>query len=296
MADGKLDTVVDKPEWKEGLAYIKSLYDKGLIDSGAFTQNAEAFRKIGENAGADILGAAAAMHPDIFVFGSRSADYAPLPPLAGPHGAYATFAGSGVSPGAKFVITNKATKEERIALIRMVDYIYTPDGQTIAQSGLEGTGWRKPEAGEIALGEGVEPKYAAIPNEEGTYGRNSGWSGMAHFYMPREYRDSWVAAKDIFSDTGYERRLYEATLLYEGHEPSEVFPFWAVWIAPEEADEAAMLQTNLKNYIDQSTLQFITGNLDLNEDWDGYVEGLKQLQCDRYVALMQQAYNDYKRK
>ncbi|GLX68813.1 ABC transporter substrate-binding protein [Paenibacillus glycanilyticus] len=294
ITDGKLYSVVDKPEWKEGLAYIKSLYDEGLIDPGAFTQNSEALRKVGENADAEILGAAAAMHPDIFVYGERSADYEPLPPLAGPHAAYASFVGGGLSPGAKFVITSKATEEEQIALIRMVDYIYTPDGQTVAQSGLEGTGWRKPEAGEIALGEGVQPKYAAIPNEAGTYGQNSGWSGMAHFYMPREYRDSWVAAKDIFANTGYERRLYEATLLYEGHEPDEVFPYWAVWMAPEEADEAAMLQTNLKNYIEQSTLQFITGNLDLDKDWDEYVEGLNQLQISRYVELMQQAYNDYK--
>jgi putative aldouronate transport system substrate-binding protein len=296
MTDGKLYTVVDKPEWKEGLAYIKSLYDEGLIDPGAFTQNAEALRRVGGNADVEILGSAAAMHPDIFVYGERSADYEPLPPLAGPHAAYASFSGSGLSPGAKFVITNRATEEEQITLIRMIDYIYTPDGQTIAQSGLEGTGWRKPVVGEIALGEGVEPKYAAIPNKEGTYGQNSGWSGMAHFYMPREYRNSWVASKDIFANTGYERRLYEATLLYEGHEPKEVFPYWAVWTTPKAADEVAMLQTNLKNYIDQSTLQFITGNLDLNKDWDTYLQGLEQLQIDRYVELMQEAYDDYKLK
>lgn len=295
MSAGKVDTVVNKQEWREGLAYIKSLYDKGLIDPGAFTQNAEAFKRIGDNADEVLLGTAAGMHPDIFV-DARTADYAPLPPLEGPYASYATHDGSGVSPGAKFAITNKASKEKQIALIRMVDYMYTPDGQTISQSGIEGTGWRKPKAGEIALGEGVEPKYAAIPNEEGSYGSNSGWSGMAHFYMPREYRDSWVASKDIYADTGYERRLYEATQLYKGHEPAELFPFWAVWIAPEEADEAGMLQTNLKNYIDQSTLQFITGNLDLNKDWDSYVQGLRHLQIDRYMEIMQRAYESYVNK
>lgn len=43
---GKVETVVNKPEWKEGLAYIKSLYDEGLIDPGAFTQNVGAFKKL----------------------------------------------------------------------------------------------------------------------------------------------------------------------------------------------------------------------------------------------------------
>ena len=55
---GKVETVVNKPEWrKEGLAYIKSLYDEGLIDPGAFTQNVGAFKKIGDNADAQLLGA-----------------------------------------------------------------------------------------------------------------------------------------------------------------------------------------------------------------------------------------------
>ncbi|MEZ4618092.1 MAG: hypothetical protein R2867_21625 [Caldilineaceae bacterium] len=53
LDDGKVDTVANKPEWKEGLAYVKSLVDEGLIDPGAFTQNAEAFKKIGDNADAE---------------------------------------------------------------------------------------------------------------------------------------------------------------------------------------------------------------------------------------------------
>lgn len=55
LNDGKVDTVANKPEWKEGLTYIKGLYDAGLIDPGAFTQNAEAYKKIGDNAEAQLL-------------------------------------------------------------------------------------------------------------------------------------------------------------------------------------------------------------------------------------------------
>lgn len=52
-----------------------------------------------------------------------------------------------------------------------------------------------------------------------------------------------------------------------------------------------MLQTNLKNYIEQSQLQFITGNKDLNKDWDAYVKGLKALKLDRYLEILQKAYD-----
>ncbi|WP_411268136.1 extracellular solute-binding protein [Paenibacillus sp. PL91] len=295
LTNGKVESAALKPEWKEGLTYIKSLYDEGLIDPGAFAQNAEAFKKIGENGDAQILGAGAGMHPAIFVnidVGNKnSASYNPVPPLTGPHGSFATHDGGGVAPGAKFAITNKASEEQQIALIKLVDYMFTEEGQTNGASGMEGIDWRKPKEGEVALGEGVEPKVATIPAVEGEAPRNAGWSGTAHFFMPREYRDSWVQGTDIYDSANYERRLYQATLLYQGHEPKELFPLWAIWVDSAEVDEASILQTNIKSYIEQSALQFVTGNKSLEKDWDAYVKGLKDLKIDRYLEILQKAYD-----
>lgn len=296
LQDGKVVSAAITPEWKEGLTYIRSLYTEGLIDPGAFTQNAEAFKKIGENADAEILGAGAGMHPAIFINidpgNTRSAHYNPLAPLTGPSGiSYATHDAGGVSPGAKFAITNKASKEAQIALIQMVDYMYTPEGQTNAASGMKGIDWEDPALGDVALGEGVTPVVKTIPMKEGEAPRNAGWSGMGHFYMPKEYRDTWVQGTDIYASDGYERRLYDASLLYQGHEPKELFPLWSIWIDPSEIDEASMLQTNLRNYIEQNELQFITGNKDLNKDWDAYVKGLQDLKLDRYLEILQKAYD-----
>ena len=85
--------------------------------------------------------------------------------------------------------------------------------------------------------------------------------------------------------------MLEATKLYDGKQPKEIFPHWAIWIDPSVADEAAMLQTNIKSYIDQGTLKFITGNKDLNKDWDEYVNGLDKLNLKRYLEIMQQSYD-----
>lgn len=114
---------------------------------------------------------------------------------------------------------------------------------------------------------------------------------MAQYFQPKEFRDSWVAATDIYDTTGYERRLQEATHLYDGKQPKDVFPHWAIWIDPSTADEAAMLKTNIKNYIDQNSLQFVTGAKDLNKDWDAYVAGLNKLNLKRYTEIMQQSYD-----
>ncbi|WP_152391930.1 extracellular solute-binding protein [Paenibacillus guangzhouensis] len=300
LVAGKVQSAAISPEWKEGLTYIKSLFDAGLIDPGAFTQNAEAFKKIGENAGAEILGAGAGMHPAIFINidpgNTRSAHYNPVPPLTGPNGiSYATHDAGGVAPGAKFVITNKASEEAQIALIKMVDYMFTPEGQTNAGSGMKGIDWTDPEPGDVALGKDVKPVVKSIPMKEGEAPRNAGWSGMGHFFMPKDYRDTFVQATDIYASNGYERRLYDATLLYQGHEPKDIFPIWSIWIDPAEIDEASLLQTNLRNYIEQNELQFITGNKDINKDWDDYVKGLENLKLDRYLEILQKAYDNTKK-
>lgn len=295
LKDGKVDLAANKPEWKEGLAYVKSLYDEGLIDPGAFTQNSEAFKKIGDNADIRILGAGASMHPGIFVdTGAESPygkDYNAIPPLTGPHAAYATY-NYPVDPGATFVLTNKASREEQIAAIKMLNEIFTLEGQLLGNYGIEGTDWRKPQEGDVPLEESATPIFATIPAEPGDTSRqNNAWGALAQYNHTRDFRNGWIQETDIYGPNGYERRLQEATHLYQGKEPEEVFPHWAIWIDPASADEASMMQTNIKDYIDQNALQFVTGAKSLEKDWDAYVSGLESLNVKRYLEIMQQAYD-----
>jgi putative aldouronate transport system substrate-binding protein len=295
LNNGKVDIVANKPEWKEGLTFIKSMYDAGLIDPGAFTQNAETLKKIGDNADAEILGVSAAMHPGLFVTTGKDSkygsDYDPIPPLQGPHAAYATY-NYPSAPGATFVLTNKASPEAQVAAIKLVDYMFTQEGQLRAHYGEEGKDWRKPQEGDVAIEKSATPIFATIPLKPGEQPHNSNWGAMAQYFQPKTFRDGWVQATDIYSGEGYERRLQDATHLYDGKQPKEVFPHWAIWIDPTVADEAATLRTNISNYIDQNALQFVTGAQDLDQGWDAYVAGLDQLNLQRYLEIMQQAYDN----
>ncbi len=294
LNEGKVETVATTPEWKEGLTFIKGLVDEGLIDPGAFTQNAEAFKKIGDNADAQLLGAGAGMHPAIFVTTGNDApygaDYNPLPPLTGPHAGYATY-NYPSSPGATFVLTNKASEEVQIAAIKLVDYMFTQEGQLRAHFGEEGVDWRRPEEGDVANEESVDPIFATIPQPADADPRNSSWGAIAQYFQPKTFRDGWVQGTDIYASDGYERRLQEATNLYSGNEPENLFPHWALWTDPERADEMAMTRQNITDYINQNALAFVTGAQDLEADWDTYVAGLEQLNLAGYLTMMQEAYD-----
>jgi putative aldouronate transport system substrate-binding protein len=296
LNNGKVDLAAIKPEWKEGLKYIKSLYDGGLIDPGAFTQNAEAFKKIGENKDAQILGAGAGMHPAIFVDiadGNRfSKDYDSIPPITGPNNvSYSTFSYAG-NAGTSFVLTNKASKEVQIAAIKALDYMYTIDGQLASQGGVEGVDWRKPQAGEKALDESMQPIWFTTPEKAGEKKRNNNWISLGQYLSDNTLRGSQVQSTDIYSDKGYERRLFQATKNnYDTKQPKQVLPYWALWIDPSSADQASMLQTNITNYVNQNALQFITGNKNLDKDWDAYVKGFDGLDLKSYLNIMQKSYD-----
>jgi len=296
LNDGKVDTVANKPEWKEGLAYIKDLYDAGLIDPGAFTQNAsEGFKKIGDNADAQLLGAGAGMHPAIFVSfpPGYGADYDAIPPLQGPNAGYASYLNPSVS-GATFVLTNKASPEAQVAAIKLVDSMFTEEGQLRAHFGEEGKDWRRPQEGDVALNKDVEPIFAVIPGVEGEEPHNSNWGAAAQYFQPKAFRDGWIQSVDpaeYYMPSGYERRLQDATDLYAGKESPDLFPFWALWPDPATADALAMQRQNITDYINQNALQFVTGAKNLDSDWDSYVAGLEQLDLTGYLAAMQASYD-----
>ncbi|MBI1257016.1 MAG: extracellular solute-binding protein [Chloroflexi bacterium] len=300
LNDGKVDTVANTQAWKDGLTYIKSLYDAGVLDESAFTNNADAYSAEGNNAAAEMLGAAAGMHPAIFVtcFGAAEVkpycyDYDAIPPLTGPDGTqFASYLPNTV-PGATFVLTNKASQDVQIAAIKMLDYMFTFDGHMAGIFGVKGVDWREPEPGELANNQSVKPLYKTITNDPPT--PNNSWGAMAQYLDDVAIRDAWVQSPDIYSDDGYEHRLLLATDLYNGHQSPNLYPFWLVWPDPAVADEQALLKQNINDYINSNTLAFVTGTQNLDTDWDSYVQGLSDLGLARYLEINQAAYDAYKK-
>ncbi|MCT9930721.1 extracellular solute-binding protein [Planotetraspora sp. A-T 1434] len=293
----KVTTPVTKPEWREGLKYIHSLVKEGLIDQASFTQNAEALQAIGNNPDAVTIGSSPLLYPGIFVqLGSkdgRDKQYDAAPPLTGPSGKSYSSLNYPSSSTFTFMLTNKASKEAQVAAIKMLDYIYTTEGTETAVMGPEGVGWTKPGPGDIALDDKATPLYKPTPGTQ--HPKNIAWEAMAQYNMPLAYRNAQVVPKDIYSEEGLERRLFQATKLYEGHEDkAQFFPTVSVWTDPSASAELATLKTNLDSYVAQGQLAFITGSKNIDTDWDAYVKGLDGVGLQRYLELNQKDYDKYK--
>jgi ABC-type glycerol-3-phosphate transport system substrate-binding protein len=293
----KVTTPVNTDAWKQGLTYINSLYKEGLIDPASFTQNAAALQAIGNNPKAIQIGSAPLLYPGIFVQLSskdgRDKQYDAAPPLTGPGGKSYTGLNYPTSTGYTFMLTNKASKEAQVAAIKMLDYIYTDEGQRIGNMGPEGIGWTKPAPGDVALDTSVKPQYK--PKDAAAHPKNLSWGALAQYNNTLAFRNAQAVPTDIYSEAGLERRLFQATEQYKGHEDkAQFFPTTSVWPDPSLSGELATLQTNLQSYVNQNQLAFITGQKDINTGWDAYVKGLDSTGMTRYLQIQQQAYDKYK--
>ncbi|WP_156253366.1 extracellular solute-binding protein [Pseudactinotalea terrae] len=283
--------------WREGLVFLNSLWENGLIDESAFSQNRAAMLAKGDSAEGVLVGSFTGVHPGIFTTlgleDARHAQYDALPPLTGPGGDNAAYVLPS-SPGATFVITNNASDAAQEKLMQIIDYMYTEEGMLLGGYGSEGINWAYAEDGDIALDEDLEAVWKTIVTDKADpEALNNGWGAGARYAMTAEFRNSQVQPLDIYTQEGFERRLFEATELYDGHDTDAIFPYWNSWVAIEDGPELSTLQTNVENYISTSTAEFITGARDPGDDaaWSSYVEGLTGLGADRYIEIWQNAYD-----
>ncbi|QGQ95220.1 ABC transporter substrate-binding protein [Paenibacillus psychroresistens] len=298
LDNGKADLVADNEEWKQGLTYIKGLYDKGLIDQQAFTQNMEGLQKTAMNPDGVILGDFGDLwNGDIVTIYEEAVDqrwnqYVAVPPLKGPNGAqFSTYNGYRV-PNGKFAITDKASKEQAIAAIKVADYLYTMEGALDNFQGVDG--WVVPKEEQV----GTNGKPALYTNPEGAA---TDWDAPTKtqwengfYYMPIDLFHGRVSSQDMEVQEGNEVRLYNENLKYSGHEPAEDVRLPDIFINPDAAQSVAEMSTVINAYIKQNAVSFVIGQKDLNKDWDAYVKGIQDMDAAKYLKVYQDALDSYK--
>ncbi|MDD4038949.1 MAG: extracellular solute-binding protein, partial [Sphaerochaeta sp.] len=89
MNNGKVDTAVNKPAFREGLAFINKLYKEGLLYNGSFTQDSSQLTQLVESSAQPVVGFAAGGWRGQFatIGGERFNNFRAIAPLKGPKGA-----------------------------------------------------------------------------------------------------------------------------------------------------------------------------------------------------------------
>lgn len=128
---GKIIFAPSQPQWRNGLAYLHSLYMSGDFSKVVFTQQASAVTRLISEQQVGVV-PNGAIETAIDGYGSPSShylDWIGMPPLRGPDGAsYSAFNAGGGIGSLVFAITNKATRAQEVRIMKLLNYIWTAKG------------------------------------------------------------------------------------------------------------------------------------------------------------------------
>lgn len=295
----EVDFAANKPEWRDGLAYMRSLFEQGLIDPQGFTQNIEAARAV-TNSEPTLVGSYTAGHNRMFPRNDGLwQQYLAVPPLMGPAGVrQSAYFPSGVGDG-KFAITNKANDLQALKAMEMANWSYTQEGTVYQIWGMPTNSdgvvnWRWAEEGELGLN-GQPAIYWAAPHAWERTSRKDTW-GMELIFWHFDLFNGWAANQDVTQVEGYERFLVLESDKYIPYVPAPDMRVpigrgasGGLYFPEETAQRVAQIRSELQSHVQQHAAAFITGQKDLDADWDAYVDGIKAIGAQEFVDTVQEA-------
>lgn len=292
LKDGVIGAGFTTDEWREGLRYVKKLYDEKLLAPETFTQDSTQLKQMGENPEIPILGSAITGYYGQFIQtyseSGRWLDYKTIPALEGPNGqrttSYYPYGGAKMS---EFIITNSC-KNPEIAF-QWADYLYSEEGTMGCFYGLEGSGWEKAKEGDVGL-DGNPAKWVDLNDYGVKHSKN--WGNIGPKYASLELTTSRKADPE----KPLEMFLYEESK--KNYEPylqdmDTVIP--PLVFDEERATELVDIATSLNRYVEEMTVSFITGKSDLDSDWDSYKETCAARGLETALKIYQEAYDTLKK-
>lgn len=298
--DGRVTFVAARPEWREGLTWMKQLYDEGLIDPGNFTQNNEGMQQLIRQEPL-IVGGYTSDHIGMGVDFWNDPDttdmFHALPPVAGPRGVRYQPYWDSVSQlgGFSFVLFDRARNPA--ATFRFADYLLSEYNMFVGHYGVEGIGWNAPDDPNARnlWGGPLKAIPVSLPSdapqaEIDRLNNNRLWLGLIGDIVERRAMWTPEPTPEVLR-TSYEARIQWETLKTEPYWPDVVLPR-ALFMESDVAAEFTDLKLNLVNHVLSNTARFITGARSLTE-WDTYVGELRRFGMDRYVEIYAEAYDDF---
>ena len=284
IEDGEVKYSHLQPEWEELMTIMSDWYDAGLIDPDILTNTDDELTTKVYNDKAGV------------VFGplSRVTRYVNNAEATGNGQEWMGVSYPVVNEGEKacmiqfeaatrdagVAIAANCSEEEIITACRFLDYFYTDEGIEFANFGNEGESYTKDENGNhewtALVTEDPDGLANALPKYTTASGINVGIQ-LTEFVQDKNHPtgvaavDAWVANQ-------------EASKHY--------YPL--VSFTDDEAKEKTNLETAISTYVQESSMKFLIGDMDIETDYDEFINTLKSMQIERLIEIYQTAYDRYK--
>ena len=286
VQDGQLVASYATEAYREGLRYIRRLVEEGLFSALSFTIDEAQFSAIVSQettvVGMSVRPSLATALP---FDDPRRAEYVGIAPFAMADGTVLT-PYTPTTANAHFVITSGCRNPE--AAFRLGDLLCSEKFTIMNRWGLEGVDWVTPPEGSVSLYDflGYEPLIMTTGHTTWGAPQNQYWASQGPFI--RGYRlqcgQAWNG-DPLDSEYMIARVMPE----YIGKGPKEYIG--TLNYTMEESEQISELLATVNSYVREMQLQFITGVLSLDHDWDEYLRHLYASDLDTVLRIMQSAYD-----
>lgn len=284
LNQGKVEFAANTDGWRNGLRFMRQLFDDGTLTQQTFTIKGEELTKLGNNG---LIGVCRAFNWAAWVTMGQGEDalwrdYVPVPPLAGPDGTRIGTWTYGNAPFTNAMAITSACKDPA-TLVRWADAQMELQSTMRSYAGPEDVGWRWAKKGEQGSG-GEQAVWAGIPRDKIPVG--DGWNQYAIMYRSADFR----AGEKV--DPSVPNLDKIAELYQEYAQPEDQFLPRLLYTADVTAQRGD-IEANLTSAVSIHLAKFATGQLDVNDDaaWNGYLSQLEQMGLPSYLQLTQEAYD-----
>ena len=302
VEDGKIVYNVMNDAYKEALLYINKLYEEGLLDTQTFTQDANQFKAtLNEGDHLVAMHAAGRNRADKANFDSGKdgdwINWTAIEPVAGPEGVrLCTYDANNYFSSARGILSSNC-KYPEIA-VALFDFLVTEEATRVQANGPEGFGWKFVNEGTSLSGGTPSFTQTKIPDDFDWTGNgfakkydNYTWPSDARIILDHAGYRGELLVEDTVKNLEY--ILQKAAERYSVYAPTldEVVPNMAFDV--ETSQKISEYSLTIGGYVNQATVQFITGDLDIEKEWDNYINTLKTMGVDDYISLYQKQYDAY---
>lgn len=158
--------------------------------------------------------------------------------------------------------------------MKLWNYLYSEEGALLANYGIEGDTFNyvdgKPQVSD------------KITNNE----QYSMSQAQALYLMPpSRFGGLYDWTRELASVPAKDVKAFD---IWSEADDSYIIPS-RISYTSEEASEFAKLNAEITTYMEENSVKFITGVLDIDTDWDNYVQQLKDLGVEQAIAIKQAA-------
>lgn len=282
IENGVLSNCYTKDEFREGLRFVKALYDEGLIPDYAFTQDNTSYVAM-IAAETPIVGIG--VSGSCSAFGANMPIMDPIPVVEGPSG-YKSATFFPQNPVFQSCITKDCAYPE--AAFRMMDAENSdPNFVVVERFGEQDKDWKLAEPGTQGMYESLgKPGYFTILQSVWGVPQSSHWAGQ--FFAAIDYDDLCSRFTWDGNEGNNEYKNAMAVIKQTDYVPKEYIS--KIIYSVEEQETWANTRAAIASYVKESIAMFATGQMDLDGQWQEFQDNIKALGAEDLLAMDQVAY------